>query len=385
MKKQHWIMRCGHVSFVPILSVLMVGSLCASVLAATPSTFEFNFAGWGPITHGVYQAGFLPWKQDVEKATNGRIKINIYSDATLTPMAEEWQSIKNGLVDMGFGMPQNSPGVFPVTDVLHLPFIGINSAGCNTRVWWDAYHTIPEIQREYKGVKILSLYGNGAYQLHTIKKPVQKLEDIRGMIVATGAAFAPVYAALGAAPAAMSWAEYYSACEKGVVDALNFQWEGMQTLKFAEVTKYHTEINLGSTVYYIAMNQSKWDKLPVELQNALMGVSGLQLGLRMSEVGYQFPDIVGIEACKKAGHPIYWMASEKPGELDKFREASSRVKEDWIKRMVDKKVLTRGRAEEILKAVMGLAQKYSKEYENWREVDWIKKWNMAQYTNWKTK
>jgi TRAP-type C4-dicarboxylate transport system substrate-binding protein len=319
----------------------------------------------------------------VERVTKGRVKIVIHTDATLVPPNEEWEAIKSGLVDMGFGMPQMNEGMFPITDVMHLPFLGLNTAGANMLTWWETYQSFPEVQAEYKGVKILSVFGNNPQQLHSIKKPVRNLQDMKGLIVGCNYSATKIYQALGSSPAPMLWSDMYSSADKGVVNAIAFPWEGLSVLKFGEVTKVHTQLDMNSSVYYVAINQKLWDKLPADLQEAVMSVSGEVLGQRMSDVGYQAPDVGGIEYARKHGHEIIWLASENPKELERWKKATNPLKDKWVQDMVDRKLLSAERAREILNSVMANAKKYSAQYVGWDKVNWAEKYNMSQYNNWK--
>ena len=103
----------------------------------------------------------------------------------------------------------------------------------------------------------------------------------------------------------------------------------------------------------------------------------------MSDVGYQAPDVGGIDYARQHGHEIIWLASKNPQELERWKEATNSMKDKWVQDMVDKKLLSSERAREILNSVMANAKKYSAEYVGWDKVDWAKKYNMSQYNNWK--
>ena len=43
-----------------------------------------------------------PWIAEIEKATNGRVKIEPYYSQTLAKGPDTWQAVKTGVADMGF-------------------------------------------------------------------------------------------------------------------------------------------------------------------------------------------------------------------------------------------------------------------------------------------
>ncbi len=100
--------------------------------------------------------------------------------------------------------------------------------------------------KELADTQIMYLHGHGPGIFHT-KKPVKKMEDLKGMKIRCTGTSAKVASALGATPVAMAQTETYDALEKGVVDGLLSPLEALKGWKFVEVTKCTTE-NLGSSV-----------------------------------------------------------------------------------------------------------------------------------------
>jgi TRAP-type C4-dicarboxylate transport system substrate-binding protein len=107
------------------------------------------------------------------------------------------------------------------------------------------------------------------------KKPVEKLEDLKGLKIRSTGSSAKIVAALGATPVAMPQNEAYDALQKGVVEGLVSPIETLKGWKYAEVVKYTTR-NVGSSYsvgFFVAMNRAKWDALPKEAQAAIEAVN----------------------------------------------------------------------------------------------------------------
>jgi TRAP-type C4-dicarboxylate transport system substrate-binding protein len=118
------------------------------------------------------------------------------------------------------------------------------------------------------------MHGHGPGILHS-KKPVQKLEDLKGMKIRCTGTSAKVATALGATPVAMPQNETYDALQKGVADGCLSPIETLKGWKFAEVIKSTTE-NFGSSysvLFFIAMNKKKWDALPKNVQDTIEQVN----------------------------------------------------------------------------------------------------------------
>src|SRR3979409_2646825 len=52
--------------------------------------------GWGP-SHALY-----PWVKQVEEATKGRVKIEVYPSQTLIKGVDMWKGVRCGIADIGW-------------------------------------------------------------------------------------------------------------------------------------------------------------------------------------------------------------------------------------------------------------------------------------------
>ena len=102
--------------------------------------------------------------------------------------------------------------------------------------------------KELDDVKVLYLHGHGPGIVHTVKKPVEKLEDLKGMKIRCTGTSAKIAASLGATPVAMPQTETYDALQKGVAEGVLGPLEILKGWKFSEVTNY-TTLNYGSSLH----------------------------------------------------------------------------------------------------------------------------------------
>ncbi len=66
------------------------------------------------------------WAQEIEKRTNGAVKITIFPGGTLTPADKCYDGVVKGISDIGFSVLAYTRGKFPLTEVSDLP-LGIKS------------------------------------------------------------------------------------------------------------------------------------------------------------------------------------------------------------------------------------------------------------------
>jgi len=110
--------------------------------------------------------------------------------------------------------------------------------------------------------------------LHT-KKPVKKLEDLKGMKIRATGLSAKIVKALGGVPVAMPQGGTYEALKKGVVEGTFGPMEVLKGWKQAEVVKYTTECySIGyTTTFFVVMNLDKWNALPADMKKIFDEVS----------------------------------------------------------------------------------------------------------------
>src|ERR1700716_3305358 len=71
--------------------------------------------GWGP-SHALY-----PWIKQVEEATKGRVKIEVYPSQTLIKGVDMWKGVRGGIADIGWCVLGHLAGETPPSGVGPLP------------------------------------------------------------------------------------------------------------------------------------------------------------------------------------------------------------------------------------------------------------------------
>jgi len=247
-------------------------------MAVSAETITLSFAdqnsdmSWGPV-HATQ-----PWVKQVEKATNGRVKIQIYPNQTLCKGTQVWKAVKDGIADMGWFLLGYAPGLAPYADVITLPGLPFKTGEQGSEMLWKLYEKFPEMRAQLGDNKILILHTGSPMILLMPKKPVRTLEDLQGMKIRShGGPIIEVYKKWGAVPVFLPMPDCYMAMQKGTVDAIGALYEPIPGFRLHEVTKHITEntpLNAGHMV--VMMNKRKWDSLPKDIQEALMSVSGLE-------------------------------------------------------------------------------------------------------------
>ena len=140
------------------------------------------------------------WGRWLERESGGRIKLRILPSETVAKAADIFDAARTGIVDIGCQFLAMTPGRFPLNEVVELPLI-FSSSRAAALTHMALYEKYPELQNEFKGVKVLGFHYNGPAQVHTLNKPIRALQDWKGqVIVGWGPYAANIISALGGTP-----------------------------------------------------------------------------------------------------------------------------------------------------------------------------------------
>ncbi len=252
------------------------------------------------------------WIEKIEKETNGRVKIKPFWGGTLVGSRDAIDELVQGVADIGFVSPGYAKSGYNFTRSCFVFFYGANQE-VGRRVFKEMLAKFPEIEAEYKGLKVLSWSSGTDYQLIS-RKPVRSLADMKGMRIKTIADLTSVLAKLGVEGMNMPTPEIYVNLQKGVADGTLSPYESFKSLKLGEVAKYATQMDIyrphsGGKV----MNINVWNKLPKDIQKVFE--NNIEWWGLETDKAFIQADIEGKEIAKKQGVQFFTLSKE---EMDKF-------------------------------------------------------------------
>lgn len=279
-----------------------------------------------------------PYMRKVEEATKGRVKIVSYPAQSLAKATEMVTAIEGGIADMAWSPLGYFTGRFPLSTVITLPFMALDSAEKNSHVLQELYETTPEMQKEFSSVKVLFFHTSSPYFIATSKPPVRNLDDLKGLKLRIMGAY-PIKASklLGLSPLFMPMPGVYEAGEKGVLDGAALPWAATATFNLFEVFHYWTDVDLWIAHFIYMMNLDKWNSLPPDIQKAIMSVSGMN-GAGWGGNAAFGPDVQDDTMAKvrQAGQK-FERVSLDPGELEKWKKiAGEPIWDEWVREMEKK-------------------------------------------------
>ncbi len=235
--------------------------------------------------HPLSRDAFAPWAKQVKEVTDGRVKVTLFYSNALFKPKDAMDSIISRVGDIGIVLPVYDRNRLLLSSVMDQPMVAGEKALANSEVLWKLYTTEPDMQKEFKEVKVLWGYMNPAFQLHFSKKEVKNLGDLENTIMSAGGATQTnLLRLLGASPEAMPMVEVFLAMQKGVVEGCFLPYAPLRSQKIADLLKYHTNANLMAVSFYITMNKTAWDKISPEDQKAIENISGLNAARTCGQV-----------------------------------------------------------------------------------------------------
>lgn len=205
------------------------------------------------------------WAKEVERRTNGKVKVNTSTDSTLLSAATMYDGIVAGTADIGNVCTAYHPLRFPITNALSLP-LGFTSAKMASKAMLKLFNNFSH--KEFNDVEVLTLFANAPANLMSVH-PIRALSDIKGMkLRATGGA-ADVLKTWGANQVAIAMSDIPEALQKGTIEGLFTSLEVMQDYNFAETCKFVTMTEQVVHPFVVVMNKEKFNSLPADIQKIL--------------------------------------------------------------------------------------------------------------------
>jgi TRAP-type C4-dicarboxylate transport system substrate-binding protein len=302
-----------------------------------------------------HQRVLVPWTERVAKDSGGRLKIEIFPAMQLggTP-PQLFDQARDGVVDIAWTLPGNTPGRFPKIEVFELPFVANRKALVNSKSLWQFAET-HLLMDEFREVKVLGLWAHDHGLIHA-NRQVRTMEDLKGLKLRFPTRQAgEALKALGASAIGMPLPQVPESLAQRVIDGCVVPWEIVPAIKVHELLKFHTDIPGSPTLYtstfVLAMNKAKYDALPADLKAILDRNSGATLaeiaGRQWDEMGLPVADMVA-----KRGNTITVLSE---AEKKRWQQATQPVIEAWLKGAKDKGI----DGGKLLEDAKALLQKYA--------------------------
>jgi C4-dicarboxylate-binding protein DctP len=306
--------------FKTMHAVLFAAGLASgSAFAQAPIVIKFSHVVTNDTPKG---KAALRFKELAEKATGGKVKVEVYPNSTLYKDKEEMEALQMGSVQMlAPSLAKFGPLGVKEYEAFDLPFIFPDKQALY-RVTTGPLGKWFFAKLEPKGIHGLAYWDNGFKDM-TANKPLHAVADFRGqkMRIQSSKVLDAQFRALGANPQVLAFSEVYQAMQTGVVDGNENTPSNIYTQKMHEVQKHMTISNHGYIGYAVIVNKNFWDKLPADIRTKLDGAM-VEATKYANSIAQEEND-KAVEAIRKAGNTTVYTLT--PAERASWRAAMAPV------------------------------------------------------------
>ena len=257
------------------------------------------------------------FKQLAEKATNGKVKVELYPNSQLYKDKEELEALQLGAVQMlAPSLAKFGPLGVKEFEAFDLPYIFPTKTALYNVTEGEIGKSLLK-KLEPKGITGLAYWDNG-FKVMSANKPLHHPADFKGlkMRIQSSKVLDAQMRALGANPQVLAFSEVYQALQTGVVDGTENPPSNMYTQKMHEVQKHVTVSNHGYLGYAVIVNKKFWDGLPPEIRTQLE--KAMREATTFEKAIAQRDNDQALDAIKKAGKTqIYTLTVQEQAEWRK--------------------------------------------------------------------
>lgn len=240
-----------------VLRAVAVAVLASTALAQTNMKISISIA-----QNSHQGVGIDTFAKEVEKRSNGRIKIQPFYSGSLGGERESIEAVQLGTQELTFTSTGPVPNFVPEARILDIPFLFRDKAHAHAVLDGPIGQEMLA-KFEAKGFKALAWGENGVRHMTNNKRAVNAPGDLKGLKMRTmeNDVHIAAYKGFGIITTPMAFPEVFTALQQGTVDGQENPLSVITSAKFDQVQKY---MSLTGHVYSPAiflMNKAAFDTL----------------------------------------------------------------------------------------------------------------------------
>lgn len=310
-----------------IIRALVATALALGAAGLAHAQQALRFSSFEPPVAFITKEILTPWAADVSKASEGRLKIDMYPGGTLgRDPAAQLKLVLDGVVDLAWVVAGYTPGRFDDTTLVELPFIARS-----TREGSFALTRMLAGGRlnGFDGIKVIGIFATPPTEIQS-NYPVLKPADLKDKkFRAAGPNQLAMLRELGAVPVGgIAAPQVAESMQRGLIDGALAEWNAMASFRIAEVSNHHLRIPMGSVAFMVVMNKAKYDALEPAAKAVLDRFSGEAFAEVFSSKLDARNDEVAALIAKDPKHKV---TLPSPVETAVWKSAVAGVEAEWVK------------------------------------------------------
>ncbi len=251
----------------------IAAALFLGTAAARAEEVNLIFATGSPAGAEVSEEFFRPFAEKLNEAGKGVLHVDFREGNAISDPAKAYDRVTSDVIQIGFMLPNLVAGKFPRTQVVTLPYVAGNLSEYSSPALWRLY-AHGTLAKEYDQVKVLAISTISQASIHMLKALPSPTALAGTKIMVTSKTAADVVTRLGAAPISLPPFQVYEALLRHTVDGTVTGWPSFQPFKLIEVTTYHIDAPIGSSIAVVFMAKSKYNSLPEAARKVIDDNSG---------------------------------------------------------------------------------------------------------------
>ncbi|SNT06064.1 tripartite ATP-independent transporter solute receptor, DctP family [Anaerovirgula multivorans] len=269
-------------NFCKLIAFLVLVLLTTSVLSGCASNtpvdsvdssddskvYEFKF-GHAADENNTWHKGAMKFAEEVEKRSEGRIKVTVYPSEMLGNEIDNVTAIQAGTADMVLSGESLQNWANKV-GIMSTPYLIKDSEHLKAVIQSEAGEIIENEIYEKAGLKVLTYFERGPRMLSS-NKPINNINDLNGLRLRLPNVplFVETWNHWGARPTPMAFSEVFTGLQQNTIEAQENPLALMHSGGFYEVQKYINNTAHVRGWIYMLIGVDQWEALPDDLKQVM--------------------------------------------------------------------------------------------------------------------
>lgn len=242
-------------------AIIVTAMLSASPLVFSQSPVKLTL-GHGAAPGNPRHEASVKFAEIVKTKSNGRIDVQVAPSAQLGDDAAMVTALRTGALDISANSQGAIANAVPEYAAYGMPFMFTTSADAFKLLDGPLGKELSE-KSAAKGMIVLGYWDNGIRHMTNSKRPITKVEDMKGLKMRTppDTVLVDIMQALGAEAQQIKFAELYVALQQGVVDGQENPLANIHASKLYEVQKHLALTSHMFQMTPLVMSKRTWDRL----------------------------------------------------------------------------------------------------------------------------
>jgi C4-dicarboxylate-binding protein DctP len=268
----------------------------------------------------------MAFKEHVEKATNGSIKVEVYPAGQFGKDQQTMEALKLGTLEMAVAHDGAIATVYKPIGILGIPFLYDNHQHA-WRVYdsaWEKDFSTDMVKKT--GIRMLGLADNGVRHFTNSVRPIASPTDMKGMKIRIqpSPVFQTLVESLGASASAIPWGELPTALQQKVVDGQENSVTNILAASLYQYQKYATLDGHVWSIHAYMINDRFYQGLTAAERKAVDEGTAKAIAIHRKMTSDQ--DLNAKAILEKNGMQVTTLT---PAQLDQFRRLSQPPVKAW--------------------------------------------------------